>query len=259
MGMTPAQTVHTTPPRLSTDRDALIQEYAPQITYIAQRLASRLPASVCLDDLLSAGAIGLMDAIEKYDPTRGTTFKTYAEWRIRGAMLDELREWDWAPRSLRDKEHALTHAYATLERQHGRPADDADVAAFLGLTLDTVHTWLGDLRGVAVVSLETLLQPDANRKAMACQETLRVDKAPTPVEWAERHELHRHLAAAIDQLPTQEKVVLSLYYDEELTLKEIGAVLEVSESRISQIRTRAILHLRAALQTLTHGADVTAA
>jgi RNA polymerase sigma factor for flagellar operon FliA len=133
-----------------------MQAYAPQITYSAQRLASRLPASICLDDLLSAGALGLLDAIAKYDSTRRTAFKTYAEWRMRGAMLDALREWDWAPRSLRDKAHALTHAYATLERQHGCPADDAAVAAFLGLTLDTVHTWLGDLRGVAVVSLETL-------------------------------------------------------------------------------------------------------
>src|SRR3989449_9159111 len=119
MGTTPAHTVHTTPPSLPADTDALLQAYAPLVKYVAQRLACRLPASVCLDDLLSAGALGLMDAIAKYDPTRGTAFKTYAELRMRGAMLDALREWDWAPRSVREKEHALTNAYATLERQHG--------------------------------------------------------------------------------------------------------------------------------------------
>src|SRR5919197_1102465 len=162
MGTTPAPTVQTTQPSPSTDTDALIQAYAPLITYIAQRLASRLPASVCLDDLISAGALGLLDAIEKYDPTRGTTFKPYAEWRIRGAMLDELREWDWAPRSLRDKEHALTRAYAEIERQEGRPATDAEVAAFLGLDLGTVDAWLADVRGVSIVSLDMPLDLGTN-------------------------------------------------------------------------------------------------
>src|SRR5919108_5809906 len=151
MGTTPAQTVHTTQPSPSTDRDALIQAYAPHIKYIAQRLASRLPASVCLDDLISAGAIGLIDAIEKYDPTRGTAFKTYAELRIRGAMLDALREWDWAPRSVRDKEHALTHAYAEIEGREGRPAADEEVATVLGLDLDTFDAWLAEVRGVSVL------------------------------------------------------------------------------------------------------------
>src|ERR671931_262630 len=151
MGTTTSPDVHEVQ-RCHTDHvESLIQEYAPLIKYIAQRLACRLPASVCLDDLISAGVIGLMDAIEKYDPTRATTFKTYAEWRIRGAMLDALREWDWAPRSVRDKEHALTHAYATLERREGRPATDAEVAAFLGLDLGTVDAWLADVRGVSIV------------------------------------------------------------------------------------------------------------
>src|SRR5713101_8389832 len=108
MGTTPAHTVQTAQPSQPADIDALIQEYAPHVKYSAQRLACRLPASVCLDDLISAGVLGLMDAIAKYDPTRGPTFKTYAEWRMRGAMLDALREWDWAPRSVRLKEHALT-------------------------------------------------------------------------------------------------------------------------------------------------------
>src|SRR5256886_13237214 len=154
MGTTPAHTVHTAQPSQPAESDALIQEYAPVVKYVAQRLACRLPDWICLDDLISTGVLGLMDAIAKYDPTRGTTFKTYAEWRIRGAMLDALREWDWAPRSVRLKEHALTHAYAELERQQGCPADDEDVAALLGLDLDIFHAWLTDVRGVAVVSLD---------------------------------------------------------------------------------------------------------
>src|SRR5437016_185406 len=154
MGTTPAHTVHTAQPSQPTDSDALIQEYAPVVKYVAQRLACRLPDWICLDDLISTGVVGLMDAIAKYDPTRGTTFKTYAEWRIRGAMLDELREWDWAPRSVREKERALTHAYAELERQQGRPADDEDVAALLGLDLETFADWLSDVRGVSVLSLD---------------------------------------------------------------------------------------------------------
>jgi RNA polymerase sigma factor for flagellar operon FliA len=258
MGTTPAQTVHTTQPSPSTDRDALIQAYAPHIKYIAQRLASRLPASICLDDLLSAGAIGLIDAIEKYDPTRGTTFKTYAEWRIRGAMLDELREWDWAPRSLRDKEHALTRAYAAIERREGRPATDAEVAAFLGLDLGTVDAWLADVRGVSIVSLDMPLDLGTNGHTGTGLAQL-VEDAPDPSQRAETTDLKQHLAAAIDQLPEQEKIVLSLYYYEELTMQEIGAVLEVTLSRISQIRTKALVHLRAALQNRTHGAYATAA
>src|SRR5437879_12131921 len=123
----PASHVHAEQPCHPEQVEALIQDYAPLVKYIAQRLACQLPASICLDDLISTGVLGLLDAIAKYDPTRGTTFKTYAEWRVRGAMLDELRAMDWVPRSVRMKEHALTQAYAALERQHGPPDDDRAV------------------------------------------------------------------------------------------------------------------------------------
>jgi len=236
----------------------LIQAYAPLVKYIAQRLACRLPDSICLDDLISTGVLGLMDAIEKYDPTRGTTFKTYAELRIRGAMLDELREWDWAPRSVREKERALTQAYAALERQHGRPADEEEVAALLGLDLDTFSAWLSDVRGVSVLSLDRPLELEPHGNTSTALARL-VDAAPGPLQMTEAQDLRTHLAAAIDQLPEREKVVLSLYYYEELTMQEIGEVLDVTLSRISQIRTKAILHLRAALQNLTCGAYATAA
>ena len=251
---TPASHVHDIQLSHPEQVEALMQEYAPLVKYSAQRLASRLPASVCLEDLMSAGAIGLMDAMEKYDPTRGTTFKTYAEVRIRGAMLDALREWDWVPRSVREKERALTQAYAALERQHGRPADDEEVAAFLELDSNTFADWLTDVRGVAVFSLDMPLELDFPGNTLTSRDTLLADETPGPQQCAETQDLKKHLAVAIDQLPEREKIVLSLYYYEELTMQEIGEVLEVTLSRISQIRTKAILHLRAALENQTHGA-----
>src|SRR5436853_7155851 len=173
-------------------------------------------------------------------------------------MLDELREWDWAPRSVRLKEHALTHAYAELERQQGRPADDEDVAALLGLDLETFADWLSDVRGVSVLSLDRPLELEPNGNSSTALAQL-VDEAPGPLQQAEAQDLRTHLAKAIDQLPEREKVVLSLYYYEELTMQEIGEVLEVTLSRISQIRTKALLHLRAALENQTCGAYATAA
>ncbi len=253
MGTTPAHTVHTAQPSQPTDIDALIEAYAPVVKYVAQRLACRLPDWICLDDLISTGVVGLIDAIAKYDPTRGSTFKTYAEWRIRGAMLDELRELDWAPRTVRQKEQALTQAYAALERQHGRSVADEEVAAVLGINLDTFNDWLTDVRGVSVVSLERPLEREPNGNASTALAQL-VDEAPGPLQQAEAQDLRTHLAKAIDQLSEREKVVLSLYYDEELTMREIGIVLDVTESRISQMHTKVIFHLRAALQHLTHGA-----
>jgi RNA polymerase sigma factor for flagellar operon FliA len=202
--------------------------------------------------------MGLMDAIEKYDPTRGTAFKTYAQWRIQGAMLDALREWDWAPRSVRDKEHALTRASAEIEGREGRPAADEEVATVLGLDLDTFDAWLAEVRGVSVLSLDMPLDLDTDEHTGTALTQLE-DDAPNPAQLAETADLKQHLAAAIDQLPEQEKIVLSLYYNEELTMQEIGAVLEVTLSRISQIHTKALVHLRAALQNRTRGAYATAA
>lgn len=233
--------------------EALIATYAPLVKYIAHRLACRLPASIDVEDLISMGVLGLLDAIQKYDPQRPNTFKTYAEYHIRGAMLDYVRAWDWVPRSVRDKAHALTEAYATMERQQGRPATDEEVAACLGLDRATFEDWLTHARGVAVVSLDQPLAPDAAGQAGTALAQL-ADAAPGPDACAETHDLKQHLAAAIDALPQQEKIVLSLYYYEELTMHEIGQVLEVTESRISQIHTKAILHVRATLQNLSHDA-----
>ncbi len=172
-------------------------------------------------------------------------------------MLDDLREGDWVPRSVRQKEHALTKAYAEIEYRQGRHAEDEEVAAVSGLDRDEFSDWLTDVRGVSVLSLDMPLQPDPNGTTSTSLETLLVDEAPGPRQLAEIQNLKRHLAEAIDQLPSQEKVVISLYYSEELTMQEIGQVLELTLSRISQLHTKAILHVRAALQHLTPSAYTT--
>jgi RNA polymerase sigma factor for flagellar operon FliA len=244
--------VNATARQESQHAEALIEAYGPLVKYLAHRLAGRLSASIALEDLISAGALGLLEAIKQYDPTRAASFKTYAECRIQEAMLDYVREWDWVPRSVRQKEHALTEAYAALERQQGGPADDAAVAAWLGLDRDTFDHWLTDVRGVSVLSQEKPLESSPEGSALMARGPLA--EAPRPYQRAQAQGLTQHLAEAIDALPQQEKVVLSLYYCEELTMCEIGHVLEVSESRIAQLRTTAIFHLRAALQNLTPSA-----
>jgi RNA polymerase sigma factor FliA len=210
--------VDVTTPQDPQQVEALIAAYAPLVKYLAHRLACCLPASIGVDDLISAGVLGLLEAIEHYAPQCQTLFKTYAACRIRGAMLDSVRECDGVPRSVREKEHALTQAYAAITRQQGRPATDEDVAAWLGLDLDTFAHWLTAVRGVSVVSLDTPLAPEAEGSPVTALVPLAED-TPGPDEWVEREALKAHLAAAIDALPQQEKVVLSLYYCEELTMR----------------------------------------
>lgn len=232
------------------EKDRLILEYAPVIKYIAQRIAIRLPPHVSVDDLINAGVIGLIDAIEKYDASRDNTFKTYAEFRIRGAMLDELRGLDWVPRSVRQKEHALDRAYEELERRLGRSASDEEVAALLGIALEDFYTWLGQVKGVSLLSLETLGMRSADGEAINLLEILPSDDTHGPAQLLLANRLKAIIARAIEDLPYQEKVVISLYYYEELTMKEIGKVLEITESRVSQIHTKAIFHLRTKLKIL---------
>ena len=231
-------------------KDRLILEYAPVIKYIAQRIAIRLPPHVSVDDLINAGVIGLIDAIEKYDASRDNTFKTYAEFRIRGAMLDELRGLDWVPRSVRQKEHALDRAYEELERRLGRSATDEEVATLLGIALEDFYAWLGQVKGVSLLSLETLGMRSADGETINLLEILPSDDTHGPAQLLLANRLKAIIARAIEDLPYQEKVVISLYYYEELTMKEIGKVLEITESRVSQIHTKAIFHLRTKLKIL---------
>jgi RNA polymerase sigma factor FliA len=234
-------------------KEQLILEYASVIKYIAQRIATRLPPHISVDDLMNAGVIGLIDAIEKYDPSRDNTFKTYAEFRIRGAMLDELRALDWVPRSIRQKEHALDRAYEELERRLGRSASDEEVAVVLGLPLNDFYDWLNQVKGVSLLSLESLGLRSSDGETVNLLDLLPSDDAESPVRVLQVRRLKESVGRAIDDLPYQEKVVISLYYYEELTMKEIGKVLEITESRVSQIHTKAIFHLRTKLKILQEG------
>lgn len=232
------------------DKEQLILEYAPTIKYIAQRIAARLPPHISVDDLINAGVIGLIDAMEKFDPSRDNTFKTYAEFRIRGAMLDELRGLDWVPRSVRQKESALERAYEELERRLGRSASDEEVAALIGIKLHEFYEWLNQMKGVSLLSLEGLGMRATDGEAVNLLEVLPSDDTKSPSQLFQAHRLKEIVARAIDDLPYQERIVISLYYYEELTMKEIGKVLEITESRVSQIHTKAILHLRTKLKVL---------
>ncbi|MGH9943519.1 MAG: FliA/WhiG family RNA polymerase sigma factor, partial [Pyrinomonadaceae bacterium] len=201
------------------------------------------PASVDRDDLIGAGVIGLMDAVERFDPARGVLFKTYAEMRVRGAMLDSLRELDWAPRSMRRRAREVEDAYHRIEQERGRAAEEQEVAAALGITLSEFHLLLGELRGLMV----TTLDGDEEEEGQINFRQIPDDLSRSPLSVYEQGETHSVLAAAIDRLPPKERQVVALYYLEELTMKEIGQALGVTESRISQIHTQAVLRLRASL------------
>ena len=228
-------------------REDIIVEYAPLIKYIAQKIAARLPANIELDDLISSGVIGLMDAIEKYDPSRDNKFKTYAEFRIRGAILDELRAQDWVPRSVREKAKMLERAFAKIEHERGRPATDEEVCEELKVSQDEYHELLNQVRSVSLLSYDDLnnLSKGDRRSVLGLSEN---GKSPTPFSEVNVAHLKRMIADSIKDLPEKQRLVLSLYYYEDLNLKEIGKVLDVTESRVSQLHTQAILRLRSKLK-----------
>ncbi|TVR60651.1 MAG: RNA polymerase sigma factor FliA [Candidatus Competibacteraceae bacterium] len=219
--------------------DDLLAQGAPLVKRIAYHLLARLPASVQVDDLIQSGMLGLLDAARRYDPDQGAAFATFAEPRIRGAMLDEMRQGDWTPRSVHRKARQVSAAIQAVEAATGREARDRDIAGQLGVPLPEYHAMLADLRGQQLLSLDEV-GPDDESVA---------DRLPAPdgdpAALAQRSHLRAQLAGAIDRLPERERLVLSLYYDEELHLKEIGAVLGVSESRVSQLHGQALARLRA--------------
>lgn len=236
------------PPSDRVRRDELILKYSPLIKYIAHRLAMRLPPHISCEALISAGVIGLMDALNKYDPEKNVQFKTYAEFRIRGAMLDELRAMDWVPRSIRQKATQLEKTYLSLERKHGGPVEDDEVAKEMGLSLEHYYDLLNEIRGVPLIDIESI-----RHKISQLQEddflSLIVDERENdPAHILSLEELKKVLTRAIDGLTPKEKTVIALYYYDELTLKEIGKVLGFTESRICQIHTKCILKLRAQIQ-----------
>jgi RNA polymerase sigma factor for flagellar operon FliA len=234
---------------VNSTRDRLVVEYAPLIKYIAQKIAARLPTNIELDDLISSGVIGLMDAIEKYDATRDNKFKTYAEFRIRGAILDELRAQDWVPRSVREKAKTLERCYVRIEQQKGRQATDEEVCADLGISQEEYHDMLNQVRSVSLLSFDDVQNfSKADKRALHGFSDAASYKSSTPFSEVNHAALKRMISESINDLPEKQRLVLSLYYYEDLNLKEIGRVLDVTESRVSQLHTQAILRLKGKLR-----------
>ncbi|MGH8834617.1 MAG: RNA polymerase sigma factor WhiG [Actinomycetes bacterium] len=229
-------------------RERLILHYSPLVKYVAGRLGMGLPASVDQADFVSYGVFGLIDAIEKFDPDRATKFEPYAIRRIRGAIIDELRALDWIPRSVRAKARAIERAYSELEGRLFRHPTDAEVASYLGVELDDLHTTFSQLSMSNVLALDELLTTSVERTGgVSLGDTIEDTAAVDPVDAFEASETRQRLARAIENLPEREQTVVTLYYFEGLTLAEIGHVLGVSESRVCQIHTKSVLQLRAKL------------
>ncbi len=227
-------------------RDRLILHYAPLVKYVAGRVGSGLPAHVEQADLVSYGTFGLIDAITRFEPSREIKFESYAMARIRGAIIDELRSTDWIPRSVRMKARQFERTVATLEAALQRSPTEEEIAAEMDMDVEDVRKFLGQLSLVNVVALDELLVDD-DGSAPRLVDTLQDSSALDPQAMAEHGEARQLLARAVEQLPDREKVVVSLYYFEGLTLSEIGRVLGVTESRICQLHTKAVLQLRTKL------------
>jgi RNA polymerase sigma factor for flagellar operon FliA len=227
------------------ERERLILEHLPQVRLIARRIQERLPESITLDDLVSTGVLGLISAIDNFDAGQNVKLKTYAEYKIRGAILDSLRGLDWAPRQKRRRSKQIESAIATAEQKLKRSPTEDEIALELGITLDEYHEWLVEIRGLNVASLEYA----GGEQGKDLLHYLPDPSDNLPSSLLERSELGRLLAASIDAIPEIERTVLSLYYHEELTLREIAQVVNLHESRISQLKSQAILRLRSHMAT----------
>lgn len=228
------------------ERDQLIMKYAPLVKSIVGRMTYRLPIDAAdREDLVNVGIIGLMEALDKFDRDRNVQFETFARFRIRGAILDELRSRDWVPRSVRSKDTKLSAAFSTLRKKLGRPPEEDEVARFLGLTLEQYFKMLDDAKDVHIVSSEDLA-PDyiESHRVPDVMEALHHGN---PFDLFAGEELKHHLRSAIEELPAKEKLVISLYYYDEMTMKEIGLILDLTESRVCQLHTQATLRLRGAV------------
>lgn len=220
-------------------RERLIENYLPLVKLVAGRIAIGLPQYVEKDDLISNGFFGLLEAIDRFDLSRGVKFETYAVARIRGAMLDSLRAQDWIPATVRQKARQYENTVAELEHSLGRSASDEEVAASLGVSVAQLHTLLNTLNGCTLVPLEDFVKTEAP-----------ASHAPNPSQFIEDEEVKGTLARAIKRLPEKERLVVTLYYYEGLTLKEISLILKLTEARISQLHTKAIFRLRGALSRI---------
>jgi RNA polymerase sigma factor for flagellar operon FliA len=228
-------------------RDRLIIMYSPLVKYVAGRLGSGLPAHVDDGDLVSYGLLGLIGAIERYDPDRDIKFETYAISRIRGSIIDELRALDWVPRSVRSRAREIERAIGTLEAKLGRAPTDDEIAGKVGISLPELEDALADIARSSIAALDELWSVSGEGDQISLLDTLEDPGSVRPADALDDTELREILADAIARLPEREKLVITLYYYEELTLREIGEVLGVTESRVSQLHTKAVLRLKARL------------
>lgn len=228
--------------QMDIDRETLIMTHLSKVKYIADRIAAKLPSSVERDDLYGAGVIGLIDAVERYDPSRGVAFTTFAEMRVRGAILDNLRSLDWASRTVRRRAREVQNAYGQIEKLKGAPATEEEVALHLQMPLKELHNILREISGLNITDLDE----QDEKTGLSLMDTI-YDTSASPFEAYEESERRQRLSEAVDKLPERERQVIALYYVEELNMKEIGAVLGITESRVSQLRTQAVVRMRANL------------
>lgn len=224
------------------EREELIRSFLPLVKRVVHRIAGRLPAEVDIKEMLNSGIIGLVDALEKYDPRHETNFSTYAQFRIRGSILDSFRVQDWIPRSLRHKSHKIENAYHKLEQELGRIPEESEVAEHLEMDLESFQKMMGEVSGVMMMSLEELGFGHGEERFRA-DESLPTTR-PDPLFQLLESEKVEFVSRALDRLPEKERLVITLYFYEELNLKEIGEIVGVTESRASQIRSRALLRLK---------------
>jgi RNA polymerase sigma factor for flagellar operon FliA len=226
-------------------REALVLQHLPQVRLIARRIHDRLPDYISLDDLVSTGVVGLLAAIDNFDPSLNVQLKTYAERKIRFAILDGLRDMDWAPREVRKKSKMIEAAIHRVNQRAGREATEEEIAAELGVSLENYQKWLGEVQSVELERLESAGGEDGGQQLL---NFISGDPESIPSRIVERSELERLLALAIDRMPKIERTVLHLYYFEELTLREIAEIVGMHLSRVAQLRTQAILRLRSHLE-----------
>jgi RNA polymerase sigma factor for flagellar operon FliA len=240
-------------PVLNGEQEKLLLEHLPVVRFLARRIHERLPQHVDVEDLVSAGVVGLMDAFVKFDPDKRVQFRSYAQFRIRGAILDSLRTLDWSPRELRRKGRAVEEAIRTLTARLGKPPSEGEIAGEMGLGLKEYQQLLGDLKGLEIGTLHVERNEESGEEELAY-----VPGRPEedPLFRCLRGELQERLADAIANLPERERIVMTLYYYEEMTMREIGLALGVVESRVSQVHSSAIVHLRATLRDLASGNEV---
>ena len=228
-------------------RNSLIEEHLPLVSIIASKVSVTLPSHIDIEDLKAVGVLGLINAVDRFDARRGFAFKTFAHSRIFGAMIDWLRSMDWVPRTVGQKAKMLDNAYAKLEQELSRSPTDKELARELNLDMGELNKLLGEVSGLTLLSLEQEFSSEGGEGSLTLLDMIESKQYVNPVEELENDEFKKHLTGLIDLLPEKEKLVLALYYYEELTLKEIGAILNLSESRISQIHTAAIRKLKVKL------------